>query len=273
MTETRKIKIFPANNKGFTLATSIILIIFASTAVLSVTTFIIERLSQTEMKRVRTQALYLAQAGIHNAVYFYKSMDIAANGYFSLGQTSVDANNYFVLGATPAELLMVNTATAALTSSWTRLSNVTIQNATDSSTIVIDRMVVNWPANGRKLKEIWINGSRLFRSGGGVSPPADANLKPGFPLSTPLSTYPIDYLLFSGSMAGVAYIDVQFLMTDGSAKTVRLYQDGVVLNKFNFTVKASGKTAGSAIYRTVRAEYNALTNKISNYDEIPDQIP
>src|SRR3989344_5067006 len=84
LTETRKIKTSPANNKGLTLATSIILLVFASTAVLSVTTFIIQRLSQAEMKHARTKAIYLAQAGIHNAIYFYR-----LNGYFTLGQTNL----------------------------------------------------------------------------------------------------------------------------------------------------------------------------------------
>ena len=264
MTEPRHIKISRLNNKGLTLATSIILLVFASTAVLSVTTFIIQRLLQAEAKHAGTKAIYLAQAGINNAMYSYRS----ANGYFSLGQTNVDANNYFVLGATPAELLMVNTATAALTSSSTRLSNVTIRNAADSP-ITISSMVVSWPANGRKLKEIWIDGRRLFRSGGGVAPPANANLSPDFALpASSAATYSIDYLLFNGSMAGVAYIDVQFVMTDGSNKTVRLYQDGVTLNNFNFTVKALGNTTGSTVPRTIRADYNALTNKIFNYYEI-----
>lgn len=267
MTETRNIKISCLNNKGLTLATSIILIVFASTAVLSVTTFIIQRLSQTEAKRARTKTIYLAQAGINNAIYFYRFRDIPANGYFSLGQTNVDAGSYFVLGATPADLLMVNTATAVLTNNSSRLRNVTIQNATNSNTIVIDRMIVSWQGvpSTRRLTRMNINGRTLWT--GTAASPANANLSPNFTLNTTPSSYPITELRFNGNMTG-ATISARFIMTDGSlTNTIQVYPASL---NFNFTVKAAGKTTGSAIYRTIRADYNALTNKIFNYYEIPN---
>ena len=78
MTETRPIKISRRNNKGFTLTTSIILLVFASTAVLSVTTFIIQRFLQIETRRAGTKAIYLAQAGLHKAMWYL--LDTAPDG-------------------------------------------------------------------------------------------------------------------------------------------------------------------------------------------------
>ncbi|MBM3255774.1 MAG: hypothetical protein FJZ08_05680, partial [Candidatus Omnitrophica bacterium] len=102
------------NKSGITLLSAVLLIIVASVAVLSTTVFIVERLSQEKTYQLRTQCVYLAQSGIHNAIYRYRFNDLAANGYFSLGQTNVDANNFFVLGGTAADLLMTDTAASSV---------------------------------------------------------------------------------------------------------------------------------------------------------------
>ncbi|MBI5150549.1 MAG: hypothetical protein HZA28_07255 [Candidatus Omnitrophica bacterium] len=257
------------HKRGLVLLASIILLVFASIAVLSVTTFIVQRFSGNRVQQRSLQSVYLAQAGINQAIYYYRLRDASGNGYFSLGQTNVDPTSYFILGGTFADLLMVNTATAALTNSNTRLSNVKIQNATNSNTIVIDRMIVNWSgvASDRRLTRIDINGSTLWT--GSLATPADANLSPNFTLNTSPSTYSVNSLRFNLSMAGVTYIDVQFVMTDGSSKTVRIYPAS---NNFRFIVKASGKKTGSSLYRTIQAEYNANTGKVVDYREINTQM-
>ncbi len=247
------------------LATAVILIVVTSIAVLGVTTFIIQRLSQAETKRISAKAVYLAQAGIHHAIYSYRSRDIAANGYIGLGRTDLDANDHFLLSATPANLLMVDTTQAALTNDSRRLSGLLIQNATNSNTITIDRMIVDWPPNGNRLKEIWINNGRLFLNTQGLAPPADANIN-NFTLDTIPTKYPLNYFIFSGSMAGVSQIDVQFVMSDGSVQTQQLYPAS---NSFRFSVQATGQTKGSGLSRTIRAQYNANTGTIEDFRATP----
>lgn len=243
------------------------LIVFASIAVLGVTSFIVARFRQLENDQIYSRCIYLAQAGIQNALYFFRfrDLDLTANGSFSLGQTNIDANNFFVVGGTAADLLMVNTSSAALGGTGNRdLLNLRIQNATNSRTITIDRMIVSWN-NSRTLRVIRINNSNLWT--GTLSSPADANIT-NFRLNTTPTIYTINYLRFSGSMVG-STISVQFMMTDGSIKALTVFPAS---NNNNFTVRSTGKVTGSNIFRTIQADYNALTARITNYNEIDAEI-
>jgi len=247
------------------LITAVMLIVFASVAVLGVTVFIVQRLSQSHTTRTLTSCIYLAQAGIHQAIYWFRFNDLTANGHFSLGQASIDAQNFFVLGGTAADFLMVNTANSSLGGGPNRdLDNLSLQNATDSRTITIDRMIVTWN-RPRALKIIRINNNNVWS--GTASSPADVNIS-NFTLNTVPAIYAIDYLRFNGSMAG-STIGIQFIMTDGSAKTLTVYPAS---NNYRFTVKSTGQTADSNIYRTIQAEYNVNTGKVTGYNEINAKI-
>lgn len=356
--------------RGITLVTSVILIVFASICVLSTTTFIVQRFSQNRVKLSRTRSLYLAQAGVHKALYDFRYNDTLGTGYFTLGRTDIDSENYFVVGGTDADLLMVDTSNAYLGGTltpgecraigrecrddcnalrlacraqcdadrlacrdqanlnWaacraacpsgppgaacrancdaireaeralcdairtacyqdcdaarencrdecnedqqvcidgTKLIDVYIQNATTSRTLTIDRMIVTW-ANGRNLVEIVIDGTLVWS--GSLASPADANLGPNFALDTVPTYYMVDFLRFDGNMTGAA-VNVQFVMSDGSARDVAFFPAS---NNFNFTVKATGRTAGTGVYRSLRAEYNTFTGKITDYEEIDTEI-
>lgn len=362
------------HKRGVTLVTSVILIVFASGSVLSTTTFIVQRFSQNRAKLRRTQSLYLAQAGVHNAIYNFRFNAQAGNGYFSLGQTNVDTENYFVVGGTDADMLMVDTSQSYLggtatqgecqaygracsdncnaqrdacyaqcdsnratcraqaDSDWqacraacpggqagaacrancdaqrdaaralcdavwnacrqdcdtarqscrdscnaqqdacidgTKLIDIYLQNATNSKTITIDRMIVTWQ-NTQNLVEIMINGTIVWS--GSLPSPADADLNPNFPFNavpTNPTKYLMDYLKFSGNMSGVA-TSVQFVMTDGSmTENIPVFPAS---NNFNFTVKSTGKTTGPNLYKTLEARYNALTGKVIDYGEINVEI-
>lgn len=231
------------------------LIIFLAIAVLGVTTFIIQRSAQTEVRKKRISCLNLAHAGVQQAAYFYRFRDLTANGYFTLGQTNIDSNNYFVLAALQGDLLMVNTSAAAI--STRDLVGLTIQNATNSQTITIDRMVVTWN-NARQLSVIRINGSNVWN--GTTSSPANADIT-NFTLNTTPTIYPIDRLRFTGNMTG-STITIQFIMTDGSSRTVAAFPAS---NNNIFTVNATGKTTGSNVANTITADYNALTGKLIKY--------
>lgn len=248
------------------MAVSIILIVFASIAVLGVTTFIIQRYTQLETVERNTRCVYLAQAGIHNALYFYRFRKLTGNGYFSLGQTNIDANNFFVVGGTAADLLMVDASASYVGGTSNKyLYGLRLQNATNSKTITLNRMVVTWN-NSWKLTTIRIAGSNRWT--GNLSSPANCVFTSNVALNTTPSTYAINYLLFNNAMTG-ATISIQFFMTDGSSRSL------VVLpasTNYNFTVKSTGKTAGSNMFRTIQADYNTLTGKVFNYDEINTEI-
>ena len=263
-----------SNQSGIALVASIMLIVFVSIAVLGVTTFIIQRLSQTNAKQIKASCIDLAHAGVQQAIYyfrkFYNDGNPATNGYFTSGPTYIDFNNFFVLGGSAADLLMVNTSNVTLSGGDKDLTNLFIQNATNNKSFLIDRMIVNWDnPQGRKLDKIRINNTVLWD--GNTLPPINADLVPNFTLDTVPNISSIK-LEFNGKMTNSIWIDAQFIMTDGSIKTVRVYPAS---QNYNFTVKSMGKTTGlgaNNIYRTIQADYNTITGKIINYNEI-DSVP
>ena len=137
----------PLCSQGMALVAMVMLIVFVSIAVLGVSTFIIEGLRHAEGRRQNVAAAFLAQAGIHQSLYYYRYRDQRGNGYFTKGQTNIDAQNFFKVDATAADTLMVRTNVATLSnvSGVPRdLTGLRIQNATNSNTNTIDRLVVTW---------------------------------------------------------------------------------------------------------------------------------
>lgn len=250
------------NKRGIALVALVMMLVFVSLMVSGVTIFIVQRLLEFNIKEGSTRAIYLAQAGINQAIYNFRFHDLAANGYFSLGQTNIDADQYFVIGATAGDLLMLNTSAADLSSNGRQLLNLTIQNAANSKTITINRMIITWN-NSQRLRRIEINGRAVWT--GARRSPANVNVNPNFTLNTTPSIYPIDQIGFSGNMRN-ATITVQFVMSDGSTTQARVAYPAS--DNYNFTVKATGRVSGHNLYRTMQAEYNALTSRIVQYSEI-----
>jgi len=253
------------NKNGMVLAAAVMLIIVAAVVVLGVTTFVVERLRQLEANQQETEAVYLAQAGIEAAVYNYRFRRQTGNGYFTLGQNFLEANRYYVLGGSDADLVMVDTSAAILSSNNRTLSGLVMQNATNTRALTLDRMTVTWN-NSRRLSRIRINNGTVWS--GNAASGVNALIRPQAVMDAVPTQDNIDELRFSGSMVG-ATVDVRFIMTDGSFKDVRVYPAS---NNFNFTVSATGQRTGSTIYRTARAVYNALTSKIIQHEDINSRI-
>lgn len=260
------------NQKGIALVAAVMLIVFASVAVLGIVVFIAQRLKQHSVEEVFLKAIYLAQAGMNQAVYDYRFHDIAASGYFSLGKTNIDANNFFVIGPRAGEghnayLLMVNRNTSRLTNANRRVANWRLQNATNSRSITINRINVTWD-NSRNLTRIVLNGGTKWR--GTLAPPGGAvTLTTPFILDTAPTLYTNNYFGFSNSMRR-ATVNANFFMTDNSSTgSMQIYP---AVNYNNFTVESTGKTASSNIFRTVVAAYNANTGRVVDLDEINTEI-
>lgn len=262
------------NKKGIALIATVILIIFASFAVLGFSAFIFQRITYGQVVKVKTECLYLAQAGYNYAIYAYRN-----SGTFPSGQINIDANNYFVLNVTQgagtqADNLYVNPSASLLANSNRDVRGVTIKNLSTSSSVTIDRIIVTWsgvPAS-RRLTQIRINSSTRFNSASGLASPANANLSPDFVLSAN-TTYPIDWFRFNGSMSG-ATVYAQFVMSDGSTTSnIRIYPASPAVSSTNYTIKSMGKTVNSNIYRTIQTTYNTATGKVTDYHEISTAVP
>lgn len=253
------------------------LIVFISTAVLGITTFIVQWFSQLNAGQISTKCLYLAQAGIQDAIYEVRSTynPDTTNGAFTLGLTTVDTGETYRRGGTAADLLMVDTSGTSQNSS--DLLGLEIQKATNSVSpaVTISRLVVTWTKSGtsRNLRSIRIAGSNRWT--GNLSSPANAVFPAPYTLNTIPTTITVDRLRFSGSMSGLSSMSIQFVMSDASTKTLAVYPAS---NNCIFTINSTGKVSGSNIYRTIKADYNlmpatyATTSRINDIDEINTEI-
>jgi hypothetical protein len=312
------------NEDGVLLVAAILLIVFASTAVLGVSTFVVQHLRQTQAKETQDQSINLAHAGLHQSLYSFRNNKLSGNGYFSLGSLSIEQTNDCVIGGTAADLLMVDTSNAAFgnektpeecaaeaeacrqqcdadaqicsdqcagawwclfncevtrvgcrldcdaqedacNQSGTELINLKIQNATNSKSLTIEQMVVTWNRRTRRLTEIKINGQKVWS--GNATSPATVNINPDVVLDTVPTLYGINYVKFDNSMVGIP-VTLEFRMADGTSKSLSAYPAS---DNFNFTVKSMGKQTGENIFRTIKAEYNAVTQKVIRYDEFGSQ--
>ena len=257
--------------KGVTLIETIMLIVFVSIAVLGVTVFIVQRFAELNTKVISNKCLYLAQAGVQDAIEQVRSRFSPATtyGYYPLGLTTVNTGETFRRGGTAADMLIVNSADAAASSS--DIINIKIQEATNSATpaVILDQMVVTWTQTAtRRLTAINIGGSDKWT--GNLTSPATCNIT-NVTLGTGIT--PITRLRFNNSASVITSISIQFIMTDGSSKTVAVYPKN---NNSVFTIKSTGKVSGSNIYRTQEVDYNLMNTttsaRIDDYDEINTEI-
>jgi hypothetical protein len=257
------------NKRGITLIASIMLIVFASIAVLGVTTFILERFRQYNVDRVGAKCIYLAQAGLHYALYQY-----LVSGSLASGQVNIDSANFFVLNVTTgaAGSLRVDARASSIGGSSNRdLLGVTISN-TSASAITIDQVIVSWNLSSKTLQQIVINGSTRW-SGSASSSPVTANIT-DFALN-PGVNYPLTRIRWNSSMLG-ATITLQFIMSDGSKGTACAAfprPASTCQQSTSLIIKSMGKTSGSNIYRTVQAIYDTVTSKVTKYYEIANAVP
>lgn len=243
------------------------LIIFSSIVVLGITTFIVQRLLQHDTNLRMTRCIYLAQAGIHKAIYDYR-----VNGEVALGQENIDSDNYFVIGGSEGNLLIIDAdnwywgpTAGPKGKRYRQLLGVQIQNASNENTLTIVSMLVSWD-NSKKISTISIGGNEVW--GGSSSSPATCDIN-DFQLN-PTGTYDIDYLDFNGDMSG-ATINITFNMIDGSTQQVEMGPGGVIYYNL-LTISSTGKTVGTGIYRTIQADYNHSAAKITSYKEISTEI-
>jgi hypothetical protein len=257
------------NKKGITLIASIMLVIFASIAVLGVTTFILERFRQYNVDRIGAKCIYIAQAGLHYAMYQY-----LLSGGLASGQVNIDSANFFVLNVTTgaAAGLRVDARSSSIGGSSNRdLLGVTLRN-TSASAITIDQIIVSWSLPSKTLQQIVINGSTRW-SGSASPSPVTADIT-DFALS-PGVNYPITRIRWNSSMLGAA-ITLQFIMSDGSKSTACAAfprPPSVCQQSISLVIKSMGKTSGSNIYRTMQAIYDTVTMKVTKYYEIANAVP
>ena len=263
--------IWRRNQRALALIASIMLIVFSSIVILGLSQFVIQREQQSAIQRTTLNLIDNAHAGIHYSVYNYRWRDLAANGGFFLGNFTVSGNNTFSVGGTAAQLLMVRPTAAVIGGTAGNLNKELqiancLQNANRSSSITIASMTVTWSFGGN-ITIVRINGANQWT--GTAASGTNLNIT-DFALNTTPSIYAINYLRFDTVIPVASTVDVDFIMTDATTRTVRLWPVSTINN---FTVRVSGKWTGSNAYRTLEADYNTLTSKVTRLVEINTLIP
>lgn len=279
-------------NKGIALIAAIMLIVFVSIAVLGLSVFIGGWIRQINSDLINTKCLYLAQAGVQDAIYEVRSSFLSpatTYGSFTTGLSTVATGETYRRGvsantalAGAADFLMVDTSTSTI--STATITGAQYQKATSSATpvVTITKMKIEWVKTGtaRFFRQIALNNVTVYTSA--------ANNVSGFNavLSTPVTYSNTSFstlannIVFSGSMSGLTWLDVTYTMSDGSSKKVRLYP---ATNSCQFSISSTGKVAGSNIYRTIKVTYdltntatpaaaNLTTAKVVNVQEIDAEV-
>lgn len=260
-----------SEKKGITLVTAVILIVFASAIALSTATFITQRFSQSTVYSFRDKCIYLAQAGLHYAIYQYRSTATPYSGTVS----NIDGNNGYAVVATTgggSGTFVVNSTNANLSNSNTYIVNDTVTN-NSSSAVVVNQITVTWTKSPKTLKDILINNVTVWSGGISTSPAVCPVSNFTIPANT---TYNITRVRFNSSMGGETNATILFQFTDGStAGSCIIYpkQNSTCSKSGNLTIKSMGKAAGSTAYRSIQATYNTATGHISRCTEINGTVP
>ncbi len=258
-----------SSRRGVLLVAYLMLMVFASIAVLGVSTFLVEHLRRAGSRVASEGCLHLARAGVQGSIYVYRRRAARLGaGNFALGRFDVDGQRYYVIGGDDADFAMWDTSAARVVRHGRRyrLVGLALKNAVRSRKLRIKMFVVTWNGRGR-LRKVVIDGRRRWR--GKKKSPARIRLRPQVVLDRRGFLRPLDYLEFDEDVHA-STIRIRFIMKDGSGREVTVYPAS---RAFDFIVNATGRISGEALYRTLRVEYNTLTGTIIAEREIDAQIP
>ena len=239
-----------------------------------------------------TEAIYLAQAGVMQALY-----DFRRGVGVSLGEGVVDAgpapgsadDDVFVLGANQADVFLVNikapitfpTSGGPMTCGVrNRFQGWFIRNvlASGGASSVVSQMKVNWsspspPDEG--VVRVDLNGFSAadWTAPGCVAPLPDAP----FTLTSAASSRTLspgaagrwveNRIWFKTDMASKAWIDVTYIMTDGSQR-LNHYESAIGNRWADFTVKSVGEVRKGLFpfltWRRLQAEYRICSGVASS---------
>jgi hypothetical protein len=273
--------------KGIALIAAIMLIVFVSIAVLGLSVFIVQWFTQLNADQISAKCLYLAQAGVQDAIYQVRSKYLNPSttyGSYTTGLATVDPGETYRRGATAdsvaADFLLVNTANVSWNSGSRTLSGINVQKVLGSvlPTVTIASVNVCWTVtngNVRNINRIIIGGTTWTGTlNSAACPGNNANINPDVVLNT--SFVPVS-LRWSGNIK-LATVTMRFNMLDGSTKSVVLYPDASATKNCQFIINSTGEVAGSSIYRTIKATYDLIPatystdSKIADIDEINTKV-
>lgn len=240
------------------------LLLFAGIAVLGLSFFIIGNSRHLITREGSLKSLYLAEAGIQEAIYGYREV-----GYFPLGESTINPGETYALSGDDAGLLMVdarNTYLDILGDNKTfYLRDLILRGAAEPNNVTIVDMVVTWDDKQTRLKEVNIGGTSVW-TGDGRSP-TSCSVNTTIVGASDYATF----LKFKRKKTGIPAglnITIRFIMNDGTNKELQVHSP--LVGEFNFTVQSQGSVSGVSVSLSaaIEAEYNAAISQIAGYQRI-----
>lgn len=236
------------------------LMVIVSIAVLGLSFFIIENSRNLLVKESLLKSLYLAEAGVQEAVYLHKKQR-----YFSLGERAnpVNPGETYNLSGDEAGLLMVDTRVTNILKLVNRywVRQTYLRSAVDSD-LTLTQMIITW-SNTDRLKRIRLRLKTLWN--GNANSPFVYNGNNAIPYQR----QNLVLIFKKGDPATVGPVSIKFSMSDGSSKELEVYPAS---QQFNFTVESQGSAELEEdlppFTTTIEAEYNAATSQIVDYKKI-----
>ncbi|MFC1708650.1 hypothetical protein ACFL2J_01125 [Candidatus Omnitrophota bacterium] len=255
------------NNKGIMLIGVIVIIVALSIAALGIATFLTEALRSNVINVNQKKALYMAQAGIMQAIADYNESGGGAGFWDSAQNENVGEEFYFHLGE-DANFLLVDASAPQIDGQ--EYKRIHIKNINDTDTITITDMVVSWTFVGN-LTEVTLAGASVWT--GTETSPASIDIA-----DTALATED-EYLgdddqiwEFSADISGD--IICTFIFSDGSQVKAYLLKDDLSGNS-EFSITATGEIrSGTTVEarRTLTASYDIGTSEITSWQESQSHI-
>lgn len=290
---------------GWLLVGLIVILSSVFVAMAGVTLALGESRRTISLRENDTEAIYLAQAGVMDALYRFRS----GNGVGPLGiDQRVDPgplpgtsdDDVFILGGQMADSLLVNMKPTTFQADINlpncspprrdRMQNWTIRNvlASGGMSLTIDRIRVNWSPNlGEGVLRIDLNGNNpdwTAPSCSGVPANTDIDLFPNQSIP-PMASWNTNRIWFTsnGVMAGKAWIDISFIMSDGTVRTSHWDRAIPANRSADFTIKSVGEVRKGPFpfvtWRRLQAEYRlsgaaiTSTGNLLAYQELTTKSP
>lgn len=255
------------NNKGIMLIGLIVIIVALSIVALGIATFLTESLRSNAVDINQEKALYMAQAGIMQAIADYNEAGAGAGLWDSVENENVDDEFYFHLGK-DANFLLVDASGPQIDGQ--EYKRIPIKNINDTDSITITDLVVSWTFGGN-LIEVTLAGSSVWT--GTETSPASIDITNTALASEDEHSADDDQIWeFSSAISGD--IICTFIFSDGSQVKAYLLKDDLSGNS-EFSITATGETrSGSKVEarRTITASYDTATDEITSWQESQNHI-
>ena len=274
--------------QGWLLVGLIVLISAVLIGLVGITFYLTEHLRTTSLRQNQTRAVYLAQAGVMQAIYDFRfntgGNALTLGTYDAVpgdaGAPGLADDDVFILDGQAADFLLAATIPGTFGSgsesgcggtSRHRLNSWTLRNVITNAApaVSFSQMAVSWSspvAGSEYVVRVYLNGTGSADwpssgCGSAVTGASGVTLTLNSTQTIPsASSWGTNRIVFATTnMNTKSWIELAFFMTDGSTRRVRFLPANTAASSANFTIKSVGEVRQGvfpfSVWRRLQAEY------------------